>query len=66
MKITINGHLREVYPPLTLHTLVERFAPNKPNIIAEVNGHTIKRHDWKMKTINDGDKVELVNIVGGG
>lgn len=66
MKITLNGKLQEFTPPIDLYTLVERFCPNKPNVIVEHNGHIIKRHELKMKAVKDGDVVELVNVVGGG
>lgn len=66
MQITLNGKTQEFTSPVNLYTIVQRFAPNQPNIIVEHNDHIIKRHEWRMKTVNEGDVIELVNVVGGG
>ena len=35
-------------------------------IAVEVNGRIIKKDEYSSTQLNDGDKVEVVNFVGGG
>ena len=66
MKIKINGIEKEISRSESLLEVIENFCKQTRNVIAEVNGDIIKGADWTKKRINDGDVIELVNLVGGG
>ena len=69
MKIKVNGsekniELRNEKPKLS--TILE-FLGYKPNtIVVELNNLIINSKNWDNETLNDGDKLEIVSIVGGG
>jgi len=66
MNITLNGQSKELMASVNLKEVIDRFSQKSKYVVAEVNGNIIKRPDWSTKTIVDGDRIELVNIVGGG
>ncbi len=66
MKITLNGHLKEIDSIANLKNLIDRFSQNTQNVIAEVNGEIVKSPQWIKTSIQDGDTIELLNFVGGG
>lgn len=66
MKIFINGQTHELDGHKTLGQIIGQFCKDTPHVIAELNGKIIKTAQWPGTKIDDGDTVELVNIVGGG
>ena len=66
MKITLNGTAKELRHAMDLQSLIGQFCKNKPYVIAEVNGDIVKRPAWEKTIIDEGDNIELVNLVGGG
>ena len=65
MKITINGHAKEV-DAANIGALVGQFCPQAKHIITEVNGTIVPNTAWDSTALKDGDAVELVSFVGGG
>ena len=69
MKIKVNG--KEKFIDLEnekalLSTTLE-FLGYRPNsIVVEVNDLIVNSNNWKDQIIKDGDKLEIVSIVGGG
>jgi len=66
MNITLNGRPQEINPAMTLRNLVEQFCKNPAQVIVELNGTIIKNEQWGSRKVQDGDTLELVNLVGGG
>jgi len=66
MNITLNGRLKKINPAMTLRNLVEQFCKNPNHVIVELNGTIIKNERWASQEVQDGDTLELVNLVGGG
>jgi len=66
MKVIINGQEKEISNDQYLKTLVQEFCKDSLNVIAELNGRIIKNPQWCEIPIAEGDRVEFVNIVGGG
>ena len=66
MHITINGKQREFADSSNLKNIIEQFCKDTVHVIAEVNGQIIKSPKWSEQTILPGDRVELINFVGGG
>jgi sulfur carrier protein len=66
IKITLNGKQKELATALNLHDVIGQFCKDTHPVIAELNGHIIKKPIWNQISIKDGDTVELVSMVGGG
>ena len=68
MKIRINGEERIIQcnKIISLNETMELLGYSSNTVIVELNNLIINSEEWKMKTIKDGDKLEIVSIVGGG
>ena len=69
MKIKVNGKEKDLYfnseKPLLSDAL--NILGYKPNtIVVEVNELIINSNKWDNEILKDGDKLEIVSIVGGG
>ena len=69
MKIKVNGEEKKIEvnqrKPLLSKTL--EFMGYKPNtVVVELNNLIINSKRWDQVTLKDGDKLEIVSIVGGG
>lgn len=67
--LEINGETREYAAggmPSTISELVSSLGVDPGMVVAEVNGEIVKRTDFSVHRLADGDKVELVRFVGGG
>jgi len=49
-----------------LHELIEFLKISDKVMAAAVNMNIVKKYDWKNHKLLGGDKVELLNFVGGG
>ncbi len=69
MKLQINGELKvintEEKEP-NLAQVIKRLCLDPKLIVVEHNGSIINPKKWENQTINDGDILEIVTIVGGG
>ena len=69
MKLTINGRERE-FPELqsdsTPQHLVELLQLKADRVAVERNGDIVPRATWAEVRLEDGDKLEVVQFVGGG
>ncbi len=66
MKVTVNAQEREVPPGTTVRGLIEQMGLAKQACAAEVNKNLIPRRQHESHELRDGDRVELVSLVGGG
>ena len=66
MKLTINGHIKDMNNAVNIAAIAGEFCTNNKNVIAEVNGTILSRPDWNTLTLKEGDTIELVGFVGGG
>ena len=69
MKISVNGQEKKIEleneKALLSSTLkLLGYSPN--NIVVEVNDLIINSKKWNDLTLKDGDRLEIVSIVGGG
>ena len=69
MKIKVNGKEKNIEleneKALLSHTLeLLGYRPN--TIVVEVNNLIINSKKWDNETLKEGDKLEIVSIVGGG
>jgi len=66
MKIIINGQTKEVEVNITLESLLNELSLNGKVMAAAVNMDIVKQDKWDRYKLNDGDKLELLDFVGGG
>jgi sulfur carrier protein len=66
MKIEVNGESKEVPQGTTVRSLIELLGLGKAICAAEVNKQVIRRGEQTSRTLVNGDRIELVTLVGGG
>jgi thiamine biosynthesis protein ThiS len=66
MKVIVNGEVRDVAQGTSVRALVEMLAPKGAACAAEVNQELVARRDQEKRVLSEGDRVEIVTLVGGG
>jgi len=66
MTIILNGDPREVAGPLTLTALLAQLDIDPRRVAVEHNLDVVKRARYDSTQIQEGDRIEIVNFVGGG
>ena len=66
MVITLNGESYELDRPVTVSALLERLDIDPRRVAIEHNLEIIRRRTFETVVIEDGDRLEIVNAVGGG
>lgn len=66
MTITVNGETRSLPDGATVRALIEALGLGRSACAAEVNRELIPRREHESRRLQEGDKVELVTLVGGG
>ena len=68
MKISINGveRLIQTNKSIALNEAMELLGYSSNTVVVELNKLIINSEDWKYNYIKNGDKLEIVSIVGGG
>lgn len=64
--IKVNGDAHSCTSPLRLPELLTQLNLNPRLIAIEYNGEILHRQYWSETDIQDGDRLEIVTIVGGG
>lgn len=66
ISVTINGKAVELEKPTPLMAYLEQRGVNARTVAVEHNGEIIPRTSFTRVTLREGDKVEIVRMVGGG
>ena len=66
LTITLNGESFELEQPLSVADLLARLEIDPRRVAIEHNLEIIKRHTFPDVVIGEGDRLEIVNFVGGG
>ena len=66
MKVTINGDIREFKNNITLQSILEELNLESKVMAAAINMDIVKQDSWNNYIVKDGDKLELLDFVGGG
>ena len=66
MIITLNGDPFEVAAPLTVNALLARLDIDPRRVAVEHNLVVLKRATFDETLVREGDRIEIVNFVGGG
>ncbi len=64
--ITVNGTSLEGKDGITVEDLIKEHGFRMTFIAVELNGKIIKKDEYSSTLLKDGDKLEVVNFVGGG
>ena len=66
MKLTVNGEDRDFTSVPTLSALLEQLGLKPDRVAVELNRELVHRERWHTTALNNGDKLEIVQFVGGG
>ena len=68
MKISINGEekLIQSNKNISLNETMKLLGYSSNTVVVELNNLIINSEEWENKYIKNGDKLEIVSIVGGG
>jgi sulfur carrier protein len=66
MTLTVNGEAQTMPDGLTAAQLLERLRVQPERVVVEVNLTILKRAQLLSTVLKAGDRVEIVNFVGGG
>ena len=65
-RITLNGDPYELDAPLTVSALLAKLEIDARRVAVEHNLIVVRRAAYDATVVRDGDRVEIVNFVGGG
>lgn len=66
MQIVLNGETRECNDNVTLLELIKSLGIETKVMAAAINMEIVKQQEWQSRVLVDGDKIELLDFVGGG
>ena len=66
MKLTVNGEERTAPEGLTLQELVRELSIEGRPIAVELNLRVVPKDRYSATRLSEGDKLEIVSLVGGG
>jgi len=64
--ITLNGEPYELEGPLSVTDLLAKLSIDPRRVAVEHNYEILKRHRFADTVVHEGDRIEIVNFVGGG
>ena len=66
MNVTVNDQLHTLEPESTITDLLEQLGITVRHVAVEVNYQLVPRSEHKQHVLQDGDRLEIVTLVGGG
>ena len=66
MQLVVNGESRLLDSVSTVAELVREFDLTPERVAVEVNEQLVRRAKYAQTPLKDGDRVEIVTLVGGG
>ena len=66
MKLFVNGELRESGEGETLAALIQSLGIRPETVVSEVNLKIIQSPERPATKLSEGDRIELIQFVGGG
>jgi sulfur carrier protein len=66
MQIVVNGQNKEVAQSLSLEELIASLNLQIKVMASAVNMEIVKKDNWSSYQLKEGDKVDLLDFVGGG
>lgn len=66
MHIQVNGEPRQVCEEINVTDLLRDLQLNVERVAVEVNLEILDRRDFDVKTLQEGDRIEILSFIGGG
>ncbi|MGD2109924.1 MAG: sulfur carrier protein ThiS [Phycisphaerae bacterium] len=66
MQVTINGKTQAVKAGITIAELLTQLDLQPIRVAVEVNEDLVLRKTFADTSVNEGDRIEIVTLVGGG
>ncbi len=66
MRVTINAVEESIPDNLSVVDLLVRLKVEPLRAAVEINENLVRRATWTQTIVRDGDRVEIVTLVGGG
>jgi thiamine biosynthesis protein ThiS len=66
MKIHVNGEPREIAARSTVAEMLVELGVTQPHVAVELNREVVPRAQLAETELRDGDRLEVVTLVGGG
>ncbi len=66
MTVFINGEKREISEGVSLLSFIKQEGVETKIMAAAINMQIVKKDDWEKRLLEEGDKLELLQFVGGG
>ena len=66
MQVIINGEARQLVDGITVSQLLEQLQIPATRVAVELNLEIVPKAGYAERTLQDGDKIEIVHFVGGG
>jgi sulfur carrier protein len=64
--LQVNGEIHNCSSPTPLPDLLQQLGFNPRLVAVEYNGEILHRQFWTQTKVQEGDRLEVVTIVGGG
>lgn len=66
IRVELNGESKALENTYTLEHLIRLLNLKNPNIAVAINFDVVPRSQYSLKTVKDGDKIDIIHPVGGG
>ncbi len=66
MTFELNGEAQQAEPPINVRALLERFQLAGRRVAVAINARVVPKSRFDDVLIRDGDRVEVIQAVGGG
>lgn len=66
LHVSVNGSVMEIVEGTTVSDLLKILEIGNGPVAVEQNLEIVSKSDYSTRTINQGDKIEIVHFVGGG
>ena len=66
MRVTVNGKEETVETGTTVGGLIAGYAFEAKQVAVEINHELVPRRTFDATPLNQGDRIEIVTLVGGG
>jgi thiamine biosynthesis protein ThiS len=64
--IVVNGKNRDILSPMTITGLLEALGANPKAVVVERNLRIVDRMAFDVEELEEGDRIEIIRLVGGG
>jgi len=66
MRLTVNGTERDVAAGVNVEALLATLAVRRDGVAVALNDDVVPRAEHTTRTLNDGDRLEIIAAVAGG